>query len=217
MGGQYVEERVTRPIFKPLRDKFRVFGVPVMKFFIILAVGVCCLGISAATGMWQHDVERAYSASELQTLRNDYSSTLTALASIESQRTRQGASSYDEMSLNSMQKETVSKAKELGIAASMTSEQAEALVPASHIVSEPVIPDPVRYILITAVPVIVLFVLFMETNRTSLYKEIKRAWKWANSQKTYRNRPIEFVERKTGESYWDALPYAADPKGNSAG
>lgn len=217
MSGGYGEEHVTRPIFKPLRDKFRVFGVPVVKFFIILGIGIACLGISAATGMWQHEVERAYSASEMQAQRSEYSSTLSALATIESQRTRQGASSYDEMSLNSMQKETVSKAKELGITASMTSEQAEALAPTTHIVSEPVVPDPVRFIVITALPVIVLFVLFMETNRTSLYKEIKRAWKWANSQKTYRNRPIEFVERKTGESYWDALPYAADPKGNPAG
>ena len=210
MAGGYGEDRVTRPIFKPLRDKFRVFGIPVMKFFLILAVGIACVGIAAGTGAWQHTVTQSYTSAEMQTLKNDYSSTLTALTSIESQRQRLGASSYEAMELSGTQKETLAKANELGITASMTSEEAEALVPTSHSASVPVIPDAVRYFVIVGFPVIAMFALFMEMNRTSLYKELKRTWRGINSQKVYKSRPIEYVERVTGESYWAALPAAAN-------
>lgn len=210
MAGEYSEEHVTRPIFKPLRDKFRVFGVPVMKFFLILGVGIACVGIAAGTGAWQHTVTQSYTSAELQTLKSEYSSTLTALASIEAQRQRAGASSYSELSLSNDQKETIAKAKELGITATMTSSEAEALVPTSHSASVPVIPDAVRYFVIVGFPVIAMFALFMEMNRTSLYKELKRTWRGINSQKVYKSRPIEYVERVTGESYWAALPAAAN-------
>lgn len=210
MAGEYGDEHVTRPIFKPLRDKFRVFGVPVMKFFLILGIAIACVGIAAGTGAWQHTVTQSYSTAELQTLKSEYSSTLTALASIEAQKQRAGASSYSEMSLSNDQKETIAKAKELGITATMTSSEAEALVPTSHSASVPVIPDAVRYFVIVGFPVVGMFALFMEMNRTSLYKELKRTWRGINSQKVYRNRPIEYVERVTGESYWAALPSAAN-------
>lgn len=205
MAASYGTEAVTRPIFKPLRDKFRVFGIPVGRFFVILAIAIALVGIAAGTGSFQHTVQASYSASELTTLKNDYTSVLTALQALEQQRAKKAVATYEELDLTSTQKETVAKAKELGITASMTTEDAEALVPRTHSVNEPVVPDPIRYIFIVGLPVVVMFVLFMETNRTSMWQELRRCWRWLGSQKTYRNRPIDFVERETGKTYWDAL------------
>lgn len=211
MGG-YGEGRETRPIFKPLRTRYRVFGVAISKFLIILAAGLVGLGLAFATGSIQHQVQVAYTSAEKQTIAGDYESIANAMTTIEKQRAGQGASTYSEMELTSQQRETIAKANQYGIKAGMTSDQLEELVPKQHTVSQPVVPDVVRYILLIGVPVVVLFTLFVEINRTNMLKEITRALKWANSQKVYRNRPIEYVERECGISYWEALGAAQQPK-----
>lgn len=211
MGG-YGEGRETRPIFKPLRTRYRVFGVAISKFLIILAAGLVGLGLAFATGSIQHQVQVAYTSAEKQTIAGDYESIANAMTTIEKQRAGQGASTYSEMELTSQQRETIAKANQYGIKAGMTSDQLEELVPKQHTVSQPVVPDVVRYILLIGVPVVVLFTLFVEINRTNMLKEITRALKWANSQKVYRNRPIEYVERECGKSYWEALGAAQQPK-----
>lgn len=211
MGG-YGEGRETRPIFKPLRTRYRVFGVAISKFLIILAAGLVGLGLAFATGSIQHQVQVAYTPAEKQTIAGDYESIANAMTTIEKQRAGQGASTYSEMELTSQQRETIAKANQYGIKAGMTSDQLEELVPKQHTVSQPVVPDVVRYILLIGVPVVVLFTLFVEINRTNMLKEITRALKWANSQKVYRNRPIEYVERECGTSYWEALGAAQQPK-----
>ena len=128
MGG-YGEGRETRPIFKPLRTRYRVFGVAISKFLIILAAGLVGLGFAFATGSIQHQVQVPYTSAEKQTIAGDYESIANAMTTIEKQRSGQGASTYSEMELTSQQRETIAKANQYGIKAGMTSDQLEGLVP----------------------------------------------------------------------------------------
>ena len=198
-------DRVYRPIFKPLRDKFKPFGVPAGKFLLVMGITAGGLALALATGGIQHRVSVPYTAAEHQTVLSEYESAATALDGVEAQRIAQGAPDYSSMELSSAQAEAVEKAAELGLTAGMSDEQVALAVPEEHVVSEPVFPDALRFAVLVALPALVGFSLFLEVNRTSAYKELKRAARWAGSQKTFKSRPIDYVERRTGGSYWEAL------------
>lgn len=200
-----LESHVYKPIFTPLRSKFKPLGVPVGKFFIIL--GICLLGglIAFATGTVTHKVEVAYTSAEISTLTNEYTNTYTSLVNLQAQMESQGKTSVDELNLNNSQRETLEKADEYGLNASMTKDQVEALVPKTHIVDQPVVADFIRFPLLVALPFFVGVALFAEMNNTSAYREIKRFIRWYLSQKIYKNRPIDYVERVSNQNYWVAL------------
>lgn len=202
------EEHVYRPIFKPLRSKFKPLGVPVSKFLAVIAVSLIGLGLAFLTGNITHNVEVKYTDAEYLTLTNDYENTYTALVNLEAQRDAQGVSDYALMKLTGAQQDTLSAAEEFGITTSMTKDQVDSMVPTTHFVSQPVIPDPVRFIGLVGLPFFIGIALFAEINSTSAYREIKRAIKWYQSPKVYKNHPIDYVERKTGKSYWEALDEA---------
>lgn len=198
-------EHVYKPIFKPLRDKFKPFSVPLGKFFGIL--GVCAAGIALAVllGNWTHPVEERFTAAELANVKAEYENVYTTLSNIDEALEAQGITDYDDEDLDETQLGVIERAKELGITSRMTEEQALAKMPTTHYVEEVVLPDWFRFLAFGGLPAIIGFALFMEVNRTSAYKELKRAFEFQRSQRNYPSLPIDYVERETGADYFEAV------------
>lgn len=215
MGAEtgQVANRVTRPIFKPLRSRFRVFGIPAAKFIAIVLAGVLGVVLATVTGDLRHDVREPYTEDQMEQTYEEYQDTLAQLQEIEAMRVAQGAGSYDDLSLTAPQADVVEEARDAGMSAGMTKPELASIVPTYHVESEPIVPDVVRYVVLAGLPVVVMVVLFMETNHTSALKEARRYMRWASSQKTFKSRPVAYVERETGESYWDAVLGAGETPG----
>lgn len=209
--------RVTRPIFKPLRSRFRVFGIPAAKFIAIVLAGVLGVVLATVTGDLRHDVREPYTQDQMEQTLSDYQQTLSQLQEIEAMRVAQGVASYEDLSLTAPQADVVEEARDAGIGADMTTSQLAAIVPSYHVESEPLVPDVVRYVALAGLPVVVMVVLFMEINHTSALKEARRYMRWASSQKTFKSRPVAYVERETGESYWDAVLDVRQARDSAAG
>lgn len=207
MGNEFeLVEAETKPIFKPMRAKYSVFGIPAAKFLAILVVAIVGFGLSLLSGNIQHEVKVPYSQDEMQSTYDGYVEILNTIDALETQRIAEGAASYDSLDgLSYQQEEAITKAENAGIIAGMTNTQLEHLVATYHTEMQPVVPDLVRFGVLLVLPVFCLIILFIEINRTSLLKEIQRALKWMGSQKVYKSRPVDYVERETGESYWRAV------------
>ena len=207
MGNEFeLIEAETKPIFKPMRAKYSVFGIPAAKFIAILFIAIVGFGLAFLSGNIQHEVKVPYTQDEMQSTYDGYVEVLDTINALETQRLAEGASSYDKLEgLSYQQQEDIEKAEDAGIVAGMTNAQLEHLVATYHTETQPVVPDLVRFGVLLVLPVFCLIIMFIEINRTSLLKEIQRAMKWMGSQKVYKSRPIDYVERETGESYWRAV------------
>ncbi len=207
MGNEFeLVEAETKPIFKPMRAKYSVFGIPAAKFLAILVVAIVGFGLSLLSGNIQHEVKVPYSQDEMQSTYDGYVEVLNTIDALETQRIAEGAASYDALDgLSYQQEEAITKAEDAGIIAGMTNTQLEHLVATYHTEMQPAVPDLVRFGVLLVLPVFCLIILFIEINRTSLLKEIQRALKWMGSQKVYKSRPVDYVERESGESYWQAV------------
>lgn len=189
-------ERKLYPIFKPLRDKFKPFGIPWHKLLITIFVTIVGFGLAMATGGIKHDVNTAYTKAEYSTLTSEYESVLTSITSLETQKQRQGKKTFDEMELTSAQKETVEKARAYGITAGMSKEEVDKLVPTYHKVQEPFAPDWLRFAVGAGLPLLIGCSLFIEVNRTSASRELSRILQYSKRQKFYKNHPISYVHRR---------------------
>ncbi len=198
-------EQVTRPIFTPLRSRFSVFGIPAGKFVAMILIAVAGAVLATLLTQATHSVEVAYDEDGLKSLYAEYTETLTALDELEVKRVAADASSYDELSLSNSDEEVIEKAEEAGIEPGMSSDDIIELLPAYQVVEEPIFPRIPTYVVLVALPVVVMFLLFVEINRTNVLRELRRMTKWSQSQKAYKSLPIDYVERETGVGYWDAL------------
>lgn len=207
MGNEFeLIEAETKPIFKPMRAKYSVFGIPAAKFVAILFVAIAGFGLALLSGNIQHEVKVPYSQDEMQATYDGYVEVLNTIDALEAQRIAEGAASYDALDgLSYQQEEDIAKAEDAGIFPGMSNSQLEKLVATYHTETQPLVPDLVRFGVLLVLPVFCLIILFIEINRTSLLKEIQRAMKWMSSQKVYKSRPIDYVERETGESYWRSV------------
>lgn len=199
------DQVIMQPIFRPLKDKWKPFGMPIPK--LLATTGVAFLGflLSLALGNWTHAVEVKYTQSEYNALVTEYTAVQANVANLEAQRKLKGLSSIEDLELNMTQLDRWKRAKEIGITPATTEEQAIEMVPASHTVQEPVLPQFPRNLVLVGGPFVVGIGLFIEIQRTSLYSELKRRIRYEASQKKYRNAPIEYVERETRGSYWAAV------------
>ena len=197
-------ERKLYPIFKPLRDKFKPFGIPWQKLLLTIFAMLIGFSLALVSGGITHEVKAAYSKSEYATLVSEYESVHTALTSLEYQKQREGKKTFDEMELTSTQKETVEKARSYGITADMSKEEVDAIVPTYHKIDEPIAPDWLRIAVLAGIPLFTGCALFIEVNRTSASRELSRMIRFKRSQKVYKNRPISYVERN-GYNYFDEL------------
>lgn len=203
-------EHELQPIFRPLRAKFQPFGIPAGKFLGIIGVAFIGVVLAVATGNITHVVERPYDNDDLFNLELEYRNLQKSLNNIEAERVAGNYESYSDMKLDADQKDTIKECQKRGIQGDMSRKQLDALIPETHMVTEPVMPGPFRAILFVALPVIALVSLHMEINRTSLWKELKRAIAYAKSQKEYRSRPISFVERECEMPYLSAVAAVMD-------
>ncbi len=195
----------TRPIFKPIRGKYKPLGIPVSKWFIMIAVALVMLFVAWSTGSITHNVSVPYTKAEIATLSSEYINTNTTLASLDKQRQMQGLDSISEMDLTQAQRETIANAREYGITVGMSEDEVYNLVPKEHSVEEPVIPDLIRYFVLLILPISIFLLLFIEVNRTSAYKELKRLVAYHQSQKHYKSKPITYVEQECQTDYLGAV------------
>lgn len=197
-------DRKLYPIFKPLRDKFKPFGIPWQKLMLTIFATIVSFGLAMATGGIKHEVKTEYTKSEHATLTSEYESVYTSICSLDYQKQRQGNTSYEDMELTTPQKETVEKARAYGITADMTKEEVDELVPNYHKVKQPIAPDWLRIGIGAGLPLLIGCSLFIEVNRTSASRELKRIIAFNQSQKFYKNCPLTYVENQ-GLDYFDEL------------
>lgn len=203
-------ERVYQPIFQPLRKTYKVFGIPAMTLLAI--VGVCIVGFAAAYMLGNVKVAgyrpltNAEAAAYVSELREDQE----VLQKVEAQREALGIQGYAALSLTEEQQEALERCAKEGIFADSTEADLAELVPPRVEEERELVPAVWRYLLLIGLPALVGCALFMEINRTSLYREARRAIAFSRSQKRYRNLPMTYVERETGRSYWEAVLEGGD-------
>lgn len=203
------DDRALSPIFKPIRDRFKPFGLSVP--VILGIIGACLLGlmVTVALGNIKHDVEREYTQAELVNIKAEYTNIATDVTDISLRAEKEGVKVSD-LKLSGDEQKTMALAAERKIKSGMSSDEIDSILPRKHIVQEDLIPAWLRAFAFIAGPAIVGVALFIEVNRTTLMRELMRGRKYARSQKQYRNRPMTYVERECGCTYWEACAAAEE-------
>lgn len=198
-------EHYIQPIFQPLRVVYKVFGIPAMTLLGI--VGVCAVGfvIAFMLGNVTTPVERELTSAETAAYVREYQADQEILQQVEAEREALGVQGYAALSLTEDEQAALDRCAKIGIFTDSTEAELAALAPTTLVEEQEVFPRFWRYLILIGGPAIIGAALFMEINRTSAYREIKRRIAFNRSQKNYRNLPMSFVERETGKGYWDAI------------
>lgn len=202
-------ERSMQPIFRPLKGKFKPFGIPWYILLGIVATVICGLVATVATGSITHAVEAEYSASETVNMKATYLEVESELMRIEAVAREKGVRISD-LELSAEQRATLEKASEMGLRVGMTEDEVAAAMPKTHQVQEPLFPTWLRAALFMALPAIVGVSLFIEVNRTSLWRELLRWRAYRKAQREFRSLPITYVERACGMPYREACGKARE-------
>lgn len=198
-------EQDLQPIFGELHTDFKIFGIPAMTLLGI--VGACFAGflLAYALGAVTTTVERPLTSSEVSEFVASAKADQKVLQQVEAQREALGVEGYAALSLTAEQQEALDRCAKDGIFVDSTEAELAQLAPATVPEVKEAIPGLPRYVVLIGLPAIIGCALFMQINRTSLYREMTRMLAYRRSQKKYRNLPITHMERETGKGYWEAV------------
>ena len=196
---------ISQPIFKPLKDRFKPLGVALPRMFLIIGVTIFGAILAVCLGAFKHEVKVPYTDAERTVILTDYINNQSTITSLDMQRQQRGLESVSELDLTQDQIKAIEYAKEHGIRIGMSEEELASLVPVDHYAEQEYVHIAVRLLLLCGVPLAVGFGLFVELDGVCFYGIQKRRLAWKRTQKIYRDDPIEFVERHTNKSYLDAV------------
>lgn len=193
------QSHTSAPVYKPLKTRSAIAGIGASEFGKILLMLAIGAGAFFGTGLWRHAAQVPLTQSEALAELTELTAIQETTTKVRDLITSTGAASVSEIDLTERDAERYQRAVALGITPSTSRDELLAMVPTSKEEILPVVSDPVRGIVLIAIPLFVFVAGHLEYSHGScIAKDLKRMLRNARSQHVYLSQPKKYVKEQNG-------------------